>query len=87
MKRALLTRRYGLDAYSWDYGSELEDLIGDSSNTQQFAESQVVTCIEECLLTNPYIEAVVNVNVEIDGSKLTADFTVETIYGEVEISV
>ena len=84
-KRALLTRRYGFDAYSWDYGSELEDLIGDSTNTQQFAESQVVTYIEECLLISPYITAVVDMNVEIDGSKLTADFTLETVYGEVDV--
>ena len=86
-KRALLTRRYAFDAYSWDYGSELEDLIGDSTNTQQFAESQVVTYIEECLLVNPYIEAIVDMNVEIDGSKLTVDFILETVYGEVGINI
>ena len=87
VKRALLTRRYGFDAYSWDYGSELEELIGDASNTQQFAESQVVTYIEECLLVNPYIEAVVDMDVQIDGSKLTVDFVLETVYGEVDIDI
>ena len=86
-KRALLTRRYVFDAYSWDYGSELEDLIGDTSNTQEFAESQVITYIEECLLINPYITAVVDTNIQIDGSKLTVDFTLETIYGEIDINV
>ena len=86
-KRALLTRRYGCDAYSWDYGSELEELIGDSTNTQEFAEAQVVTYIEECLLICPYITAIVDTDVQIDGSKLIVDLVVETVYGEVEINV
>jgi len=86
-KRALLTRRYGCDAYSWDYGSELEELIGDSTNTQEFAEAQVVTYIEECLLICPYITAIVDTDVQIDGSKLIVDLVIETIYGEVEINV
>ena len=87
VKRALLTRRYGFDAYSWDYGSELEELIGDATNTQQFAESQVVTYIEECLLVNPYITAVVDTDIQIEGSRLTVDFTLETVYGEVDVNI
>ena len=58
-----------------------------ATNTQQFAESQVVTYIEDCLLVNPYITAIVDTNIEIDGSKLTVDFTLETVYGEVEIEI
>ena len=52
--KALLTPRYNYSIYSWDYGSELMDLIG-KAYTPQLTKSEAKRYIEEALKINPYI--------------------------------
>lgn len=84
--KALNTQRYRYLAYTWNYGHELENLVGKGlSNSVIKSEAQ--RFIQEALLINPYITDIANINVKIDDSKFTLSFTANTVYGEVDISV
>ena len=84
--KALQIQRYGYLSYSWNYGNELEKLVGQnlSANVMQ---SEVQRYIEESLCINPYIQGITNISITQDGSKLNIIFTTITLYGEVDISV
>lgn len=86
IKKALLTDRFVHEIYSWDYGTELVTLVGQKFS-QGFTESEAFRYVTEALLTNPYIENVTNNGIKFDGDNLTINIIVETIYGEVNISV
>lgn len=83
--KALYTARYRYEIYSNDYGSEFETLIGQAY-TDMLKEAEAPRYLRECLMINPYITAVKNINCSFAGSRLTVSGTVETIYGEVEIN-
>ena len=72
--------------YSSNYGNELESLIS-KDYSKELIDSEVTRYMEECLLANPYIKSVENVNVNFEGSKLNIKVKVKTIYGEVETDV
>ena len=85
--KTLMTPRYGYDVYSWDYGSELQDLIG-KAYSKDLTESEATRYIEEALSINPYITGVTVTSCIFDGDKLKANITINTVYeGEVELSV
>lgn len=83
--KAIYTARYRHQIYSWDYGSEFESLIGQAY-TPMIKEAEAPRYLKECLLTNPYINAVTNISVTFDAGRLSVSGTAETIYGEVEIN-
>ena len=65
-------------AFTNNYGSELEEkIIGKqySSDTQK----QLKKIVEDCLLINPYIKSIDNVQVEFD-DRLTIEIELTTIY-------
>lgn len=82
--KALLTERFKHSIYSWDYGSELEDLIG-SGFTQAATELEVKRLVDECLMVNPYIEGVSDFTVTTNDETLEISFTLSTVYGDVEV--
>lgn len=84
--KTLKIQRYRYLAYSWNYGHELENLIG-STFTKQAIQSEAKRYLEEALLINPYIKAIKDLKAEIVGDALKLDFTVATDYGEVSINV
>lgn len=84
--KALMTPRRRHDIYTWDYGSEVESLIGQAF-TSAVKQSEAVRYVREALMVNPYIKAVHQVSVDFSGERLTISCSVDTIYGEVEISV
>lgn len=84
--KALHTPRFRYEIYSWDYGNELESLIGQSYS-QALKESEAARYVRECLLINPYITDVQNITVNQSGDKISITGTLETIYGEANISV
>lgn len=83
---ALLTPNKQYPVYSWDYGSEIKELIG-KNYTKALTESEAQRLIEECLLINPYIKDVKVVNTSFKDSILTADVKVTTIYGDLEVNL
>ena len=89
--KALKTERYRHEAYlhgmynnDSSYGVELEQYIGNYSNTNKTA-TLICKKIKECLSINPYIKSIDYIDVEmIDGDKLTIDLKVTSIYGNLE---
>lgn len=74
--------------YSPQYGSTLEDLIGNNyvDNDKYELEKKV----SDCLLVSPYIRSVNKVNAEFDSEtgELTGEIYITTIYSEgVEVNV
>lgn len=84
--KALQTPRYRYLAYSWAYGHELENAVGQGLSAEA-ARAEVERYIKEALTVNPYITGIKDIEVAIDGSKASVNFTAETDQGEVEISV
>ena len=84
--KALLTPRYNYSIYSWDYGSELLDLIG-KTYTPSLTKSEAKRYIEEALLINPYILEVNVMDTDFKNDLLNADIKIVTIYGESEVTI
>lgn len=78
----LNTERYDYLIYSWNYGSEFKELIGQPKD---YALPEIKRCITEALLQDDRITAV-------DGFEFTAGkkfvhvtFTVHSIFGDMEV--
>lgn len=84
--KALLTPRYNYSIYSWNYGSELLDLIG-KAYTPQLTKSEAKRYIEEALLINPYILEVNVLDTDFKDGILSANVKIVTIYGESEVTI
>ncbi|OPA80225.1 hypothetical protein BVG16_05635 [Paenibacillus selenitireducens] len=84
--KALRTERYRYMAYSWDYGNEMEQLIG-STLSQAVQHSEAERYIRETLLALPYIREIRDVEVSSERDQFKIEFTVETVYGEVKTRV
>jgi hypothetical protein len=84
--KALHTSRYRHEVYTWDYGCEVESLIGQPF-TEELKQSEAARYIRECLLVNPYITGVNDIEVTFDEDVLNISCTIETIYGEVVLNV
>ena len=83
---ALLTNNKQYPIYSWDYGTEVKELMG-KNYTKALIEAEAKRLIEECLLINPYILEVEVVNTSFVDSALTCDIKITTIYGDMEVSI
>ena len=82
---AFRAERFRYPIYTWDYGIELEEYVGQP-NLEEFADTDIKESIKEALLINPYITAITDWSSRVDGERLYLDFTVETDYGELEVS-
>lgn len=82
---ALQTPRYRYYVYTWDYGNEFEDLIGQGY-TEEYIEAEVQRMTEDCLLINENIQGISHLNVSMEGGILTVSFTANTIYGNIEFN-
>ena len=84
--KALKTERYEHLAYSWQYGIEVKKFIGKVMQTgDRIAELK--RAIVDCLMINPYIKSIDNIEIEIDRYKTTCTVYMTTVYGEVIVSV
>lgn len=82
---ALKTPRYRYYIYTWDYGNEFEDLIGQGYSEEYIAaEAQRMT--EDCLLVNENIQSISDFSVVLMNDALTVSFTVNTIYGSIQFN-
>ena len=84
--KALLTQRYRYTIYSWDFGQDLDELIGQGYE-KGLIKSEVERRIKDCLLIHPDIKECNNFNIRLQQDQLQVDFIVNTIYGEVGINV
>lgn len=78
----LNTERYVWLIYSWNYGREFDNLIGQSMD---LVLPELKRLIQEALLQDDRIESVDNFNFNIGDKYIHVIFTAYTIYGEAEI--
>lgn len=83
---ALHTVRARWPIYTWDYGCDLERLIGQAY-TEDIKKMEAVRYVQECLMIHPSIREVKDIVVEFDGEKLDISCTVVTKYGEMGMEV
>lgn len=83
---ALMTNNKQYPIYSWDYGSEVKELIG-KNYTKALTEAEAKRYIEECLLINPYIISVDVIDTSFSDCTLSCNIKVVTIYGDMEVSI
>lgn len=81
--KILQTQRYRYLIYSFDYGHELESLIGLNP---LFVKSELTRIIQEALLQDDRIQGIENMEVAIAGDSISAEFTVNTVYGSFGIT-
>lgn len=84
--KALLTQRYRYTIYSWDYGQDLEEIIGQHYE-KGFIQSEVERRIKDCLTIHPHIKDCTHFNIQLHEDQLQVQFTTLTTYGEVTINV
>ena len=82
MYLALNTQRYRFDQYSWNYGHEMDDLIG-TAYVPDYIQMEAARITEECLMVNEHIMGIEDFTVAINEEKVSRSFTVKTDYGEV----
>lgn len=81
----LHTERFRYAIYSWQYGVEYEQYIGQTvENEFLIADAQTET--EEALTVNPYITGISDFEISFTGSKLNISFTAETTLGDLEVN-
>lgn len=82
--KALRTKANSL-IYS-GYGSEHYNLIGRVFDAD-YAKAEIERTIKEALSKNTSINEVYGLELEVDGSMITVNFTVSTIYGNTEVII
>ena len=83
---ALNTPRFRHEIFTWTYGNECEGLIGQAF-TEELKQAEAARYVRECLLINPYITDVIDIEVSFSEEKLSVTCTVNTVYGEASINV
>lgn len=77
----LNTERYQYVIYSWNYGIELIDLYGQPVS---YVIPELKRRIAEALTWDERIISVDNFSFDVDKGKITCNFTVHTIFGDIE---
>lgn len=78
----LNTERYKFLIYSWNYGAELEALIGTHPD---IVEDEAERLISEALLQDDRITAVYDFEFSRNRDTLLVNFKVDSIYGDIDV--
>ncbi|WP_346234491.1 DUF2634 domain-containing protein [Lysinibacillus telephonicus] len=76
----LSIERYDYPIYSWNYGVEFKDLIGQPT---AYVASEAKSRIRECLMQDDRITEVDNFEVTTNKNKVHVTFTAHTIFGDI----
>ena len=82
---AIKTYRYAFSIYSWDFGCEIDTLLGQNY-TVDHTKAEVSRYITDALMINPYILSIEKIIVDFDGDTLHVDVRVITVYEELEVN-
>lgn len=82
---ALKTPRYRYRVFSFDYGTQAEELIGKNYG-RDYTESEIKRFITESLTVNPYITGVDDFDIKFEGSSLIVSFRAATLFGDTDIT-
>lgn len=78
----LTTERYQWLIFSWDYGVELQNLIGKDP---EYCIPEIERRIREALLQDDRITAIENFEFELNKRKVLTTFTVISIFGNINV--
>jgi len=79
--KTLMTDRYKFEIYDWNYGVELDDLIG---RPKEFVKAELPRRIEDALIVDDRVDEVTGFEfTDIDKTALAVKFTVKTNAGDV----
>jgi len=81
--KVLNTERYEYPIYSFNYGIELENLLGKD---QVYVQIELKRRIRECLLQDDRITEVDNFRFEVAGDSIKCTFDVHSIFGSLTAS-
>ena len=81
--KCLDTEKYEYTIYSFDYGIELDSLIGKD---EAYVKVELKRRIIECLLKDERITSVENFSFTVTGDAMLCKFDVHSIYGEITIT-
>ena len=84
--KAIKTTRYHYEIYTWNYGCEIESLLGKGFQFG-FIESETKRFVREALSVNPYITYIAKIDVTFEKDTLRVYVELETIYGSLNIYV
>ena len=84
--RAIKTARYQFPIFSWDYGCELDALVGQPYQEDTKLQ-EARRYIQEALTVNPYITAAEVTEIALEGSQVRLCVEVDTVYGKETIHV
>lgn len=84
--RALKTARYRHSIFSWDYGCELEALVGQPYREDTKLQ-EAKRHVAETLLLSPYVTQAQVTEVSFAGDRLSMTVTLCTIYGKETLHV
>lgn len=79
----LKSERYEHEIYSWEYGEEFSEMIGNSYEPD-LLQSETKRMVEEALLVNEHITAIKNFEAEQVKDKLHITFSIETDQGDTD---
>ncbi len=82
----LRTSRYRYNIFSWDYGSETDDLIGQPYS-KEYLSMEAKRMVEDCIIMNKYVTSITDFSISTEDDKLNISFTANSLFGEVEINV
>ena len=75
------TQRFRYPIYSWDYGADMEQYVGQAL-PDEYLEVDLRDEIEEALKVNAWIPGIKDYNFERSGSGMKVSFAVETTLGQ-----
>ena len=81
--KVLNTERYDYPIYSFNYGIELESLLGKDPI---YVQIELKRRIRECLLQDDRITEVDNFMFEVNGDEIKCTFDVHSIFGNLMVS-
>jgi len=81
--KVLNTERYEYPIYSFNYGIELENLLGKDP---VYVQIELKRRIRECLLRDDRITEVDNFKFEVNGDEIKCTFDVHSIFGSLTAS-
>lgn len=84
---ALKTARYRYRAYTWQYGSEIETIIGKGYGID-YTKSEIERFISDCVTCHPYITGIEDTEMEfLNDGELKVSFTLVTDFGNEKMEI
>ena len=85
--KALITERFHYTAYSFTFGSEIQDQVIGQAMNEEIVKLELERFIIEALMVNPYIKRLDNFTFKNTSTEMEVSFDCTSIYGTDPISI